>query len=107
MTVQISHSTDELINPLISHSPKFTKGAKFWMRVETYTSSGETYARFRWGKGRDTFGYAHINGGAADTELVQSRQKEVKAAIERGDDREQIMNLVRSWEGAKRGRKPF
>lgn len=107
MTAQISHSAPDFIDPLISHSPKSKGGAKFWRRVETYTSSGETYARFRWGKGRDTFGYAHINGGAIDTELVQSRQKTVKVAIERGDNLLQILDLVRSWEGAKRGRKPF
>lgn len=77
------------------------------MRTEAYTSGGTKYARFRWGKGRESWGYAHINGGASSTALVQRRKQAVDEAIASGQSLEQILDLLRSWEGAKRGRKPF
>jgi hypothetical protein len=94
--------------PQIPHSPKKAKSQPhLWLRTEIYSSHREKHFRFRWGQGKETFGYLHINGGAASTNLVQSRKRQVDEAIASGADLKTIFDLIRQWQSAPVGRKPF
>lgn len=77
-----------------------------WMRTESYSSHGFRYARFRWGKGSETWGYVHIAGGLCSTELVQARRSQIDQLIAAGASLDQILALLRGWENARSGRKP-
>lgn len=78
-----------------------------WMRTEIYSSHGGHYCRFRWGKGRENWGYVHINGGNASTELVQGRRRLVDEAIARNDDLLEILQLLQQFPAERAGRKRF
>lgn len=86
----------------IPHSRKPT----YWKRTEIYTSHQIKYVRFRWGKGRESWGYLHISGGCCTNPVVQQRRKAVDEAIAAGQSLEAIKKLIASWDNAKPGRKP-
>lgn len=76
-----------------------------WQRTEVYTSHGCRYVRYRWGKGSESWGYLHISGGAANTELVHSRKSHIDQLIMGGASLDEIKRTIAGWENAKAGRK--
>lgn len=122
----ISHSLQSqdlqglpLLSPLgepsnISHSPAMPASAKIplepaptrqWQRTEMYQSGGTRYARYRWGRGSESFGYVHIAGGAAEHPIVLARRRQVDEAIVAGRSLLEILLILRGFSEAKRGRK--
>jgi hypothetical protein len=79
---------------------------RHWQRTEVYSSGGTAYARYRWGKGSESFGYVHIAGGAAAHPAVLARRAQVDEAISGGRSLLEILDLLRSFGEAQRGRKP-
>lgn len=65
-----------------------------WMRTELYSSHQIKYVRFRWGKGRQTFGYLHISGGDCTNPLVQQRQALVDRLIREQASIDQIKKTI-------------
>jgi predicted GIY-YIG superfamily endonuclease len=76
-----------------------------WQRTEIYTSHQIKYVRYRWGKGRENWGYLHIPGGDAQSELVKQRRSLVDAAIASGLSVEEIKKMMLPWAAAAVGRK--
>lgn len=103
----------EIDSRLIPHSPEMSSALiapinsapSSWMRTEAYMSHGIRYARFRWGKGSESWGYVHIAGGSCSSELVQLRRRAVDQLIGSRASLDQILALLRIWENARAGRK--
>jgi hypothetical protein len=90
-----------LVNPQLARKP-------LWMRCYLYSGGrGGQYCRFMWGRGHQIFGQMHVNGGAASTNLVQERKAQIEAAINSGAELLEILELIRPWQAARPGRKPF
>lgn len=78
---------------------------RLWMRTGIYRSGGSQYCRFYWGRGHETFGFAHISGGPADSPLVQQRRATIDNLISEGAPLQSIFDALRSFPNEQAGRK--
>lgn len=94
-----------LPDPALSEFRTVQKKSGFWHKTEIYTSHGVKYARYRWGNKGTTWGYIHINGGAAADRVVRDRRAVIDRAIAAGAELVEIQQLIAGFAAARAGRK--